>query len=117
MAIPIDGSYPLTASFSTSAWQTRNVSAQTNEGSIQFTWSGLNTADSTIVVEGSDDATNYNELAKADGTSNKVTLVAASGSQIWEILQFNTKYIRMTYAHGTNSAGTGVVTSYTISRD
>lgn len=117
MTTPLDGSYPLTASFSTAVWATRNSSAQTNEGSLQFTWSGLNTADSTIVVEGSDDSTNWNELSRLDGTSNKITLVASSGSQLWQVLQFNTTYVRLTYAHGTNSAGTGVVVTYIISRN
>jgi len=117
MSNPLDGSYPLSASFSTAVWPTRNSSAQTNEGSIQLTWSGLNAADSTAVIEGSDDGTNWNELAKSDGTSNKITLVASSGSQIWQVIQFNTTYIRLTYAAGTNTAGTGVVVTYIISRD
>lgn len=117
MTTPLDGSYSLTASFNTPSWTTRNSSAQTNEGSIQLTWSGANTTDSTAVIEGSDDGTNWNVLARNDGTSNAITLSAAAGSQIWELAGVRVTYVRLTYAHGSNSAGTGVIVTYSISRD
>ncbi len=116
MALP-DGSYPLTASFSTAAWETRNSSAQSNEGSLELVWSGLNAANSTASIEGTNDGTHWNILAKNDGTANTVTLVASSGAQIWEIAGVRVKYIRLTYTAGANTAGTGVITTYFISRD
>lgn len=73
-------------------------------GSIIFTWSGSNSTRPTLVIEVSHDDTNYAEL---NGSGKQ--LKDASGTDGWQIKDFDFKYYRLAYT--ANTATTGSITA------
>lgn len=73
--------------------------------SVQLTWSGLNSTTSIVSIQASNDATNWVTYAMSSES-----LTETAGSQIWEISPVASRYIRVNYLAGANTAGTATMT-------
>jgi len=93
----------LTADAVTPPFETRGLEVV----SIQATWTGLNAADSQMVIEASNNITDWNIL---DADKNQILLDTAADSQIWNVVQLQNNYVRLRFTANSNSAGTSIVT-------
>lgn len=77
-----------------------------SRGSLQISWTGLDAFNGTIILEGSNDGTNWNELGGADAG---ITLDENDDSQIWEFTEFSTVYVRAAYKANNVTTGTATL--------
>lgn len=70
--------------------------------SMQFAWTGVNAVDPTIILQASNDGTNFDTLS----VFSTITLSTASGSSSVEKDDFPYKYIRIKVTKNTATAGT-----------
>lgn len=75
------------------------------KGSVQINWTGIDAFNSTIILQGSDDETNWNDLG---GDTGGIILLNTPDSQVWEFTTFTTRYIRVSYQ--ANSVTEGIAT-------
>ena len=71
-------------------------------GSLEARWSGADQDDGTFVVECSNDGTNFSQYGES-GTSLGGDL---TDTQIWNILEFTTRFIRLRYTANSVTTGT-----------
>lgn len=75
--------------------------------SFQFDWTGFNSVDAVVTIQSSNNNVAFSNKTKADGTVVNYTFAAASGSQIINLNGVTAEsYYCVSFAHGTNSAGT-----------
>ncbi len=74
--------------------------------SISFSWTGLNASDAQAEVQGSVDGINWNKIKSDD---NVLILDTTEDTQIWEILEVTTRYVRLSYTPNSNTTGSGTV--------
>lgn len=75
-------------------------------GTIQATWSGLATLDSTLKVQVSSDGVNWND---ANADDNEAVLSEAAETQLWEVLEVTSDFYRLVYTPNSNTTGTATV--------
>lgn len=74
--------------------------------SISFSWQGLDASDATAEVQGSVDGLSWNRIKSDD---NVLILDTTEDTQIWEILDVTTRYVRLFYSPGTVTTGSATV--------
>lgn len=86
-----------------SAFNTSSINVeQYSRGFLKAVWTGANDSnDATFVIEVSDNETDWSQL----GESGMVLLQEAD-TQIWQILEFPARYMRLVYTENSNNAGT-----------
>lgn len=90
-----------TADITGGTFEVRKGNAQGNIG-MQVIGTGLNSADSSVKIQQSNDGVNWLDLA-----GSSLTLAAGTATQITTpITNCAMAYYRVNFAHGTNSAGT-----------
>jgi len=73
-----------------------------NSGFLVASWTGFDESDATFVIELSDDLTTWQQLGES-GTP--VNGDIPDGVQVWQILEFTSRYIRLKFTANANSAG------------
>lgn len=73
-----------------------------SHGSLQFTWQGLDAADATFNIEGSNDNENWQLLYNPDQP-----MADPSDSVLVEFTHFTTRYIRLRYTANSVTTGSG----------
>lgn len=103
----IESSKSMGSDFTTPAINIEGVSEAANSalmydsGSLVADWSGADTNKATMILEGSNDDSNWAEI-NGSGFQFK----DASGVQAWEFTQFTFKHIRAVFTANSNTAGT-----------
>lgn len=77
-------------------------------GSVQFSWEDIDAFNATVILQGSNDNENWNDLG---GNTGGIILLNTPGSQVWEFTEFTTRYIRLSYQANSVSEGsaTGLI--------
>lgn len=92
----------LASAFNTSAIDVGAYS----RGMLKAVWSGANDSnDATFVIEVSDNATDWSQLGESG-----MVLLQEDDTQIWQILEFPARYMRLVYTENSNDAGTVDIT-------
>lgn len=86
------------SNFNSSSWDVENLLS----GSMRVSWESINKNTGTIVLEGSNDGTNWDELSGSGYRINDTP----EDSLIYEFTSFSTKEIRLAYTANTVTAGT-----------
>ncbi len=71
----------------------------------QFTWASADATDATIKLQGSVDATNFE-----DYSGSLYTLATAAGSHVYDVEVDALETVKLIYAKGSNTAGTYEIT-------
>ena len=96
-------SLDLTSNFTTTAL---NTSTFKPGGSVQFLWTGLDAFNARAILQSSDDGTNWNDLG---GQQAGVILIDSPDSQIWEMVNIPSKFIRLDYTANSVTIGSGTL--------
>jgi len=84
--------------FNSTSWNAEGL----NRGSIVAVWTSIDGSNSTMVIEGSDNDTDWNEI----GSSGVTILSTVDSSQGWDITSFEFKYYRVAYKANNVTTGT-----------
>jgi hypothetical protein len=94
----------MAADFNSSSWDVGNY----RTGILVAVWENIDATNSTMILEGSDDGTNWGELGGNLG--GKVIDDTDDATQIWEFTIFTMKYVRLAYKANNVTAGTVTIT-------
>ena len=91
-------SFELDADYNTAPFQVVDLDTLC----VQLNWESADAADGEAEIQGSADGQNWNVIKSDD---NLLTLDTATDTQIWELLNVTTRYIRLAYRANSNTAG------------
>jgi len=97
-ATTIETSKTMASDFNSTSWNVEGF----NRGNIVAVWTSIDGSNSTMVIEGSDNDTDWNEI----GSSGVTILSTVDSSQGWDITSFEFKYYRLAYKANNVTTGT-----------
>jgi len=72
-------------------------------GSMQFVWEDIDAFDARVILQGSNDGTNWNDFG---GDGGGIIMLLEDDSQVWEFKEFTTKFVRLDYTANDVTTGT-----------
>lgn len=77
-----------------------------DRGSVQFIWSGANSATAEIIPQASNDGVNWCDLASG---TNIQKITVGSGCRMYNLPDLNYKWFRVSFSANSNTAGTASI--------